>query len=98
MYKRVEPTVLQTFVLNLLREVGVPDEDAGVTADVLVAADLRGIDSHGVARTRRYVEGLRDGVMKARPDIQVVHETAVTALVDGGAGLGQVVGTAITTA
>jgi L-2-hydroxycarboxylate dehydrogenase (NAD+) len=92
MYKRVEPTVLRTFVLNLLREVGVPDEDAGVTADVLVAADLRGIDSHGVARTRRYVEGLRDGVMKARPDIQVVHETAVTALVDGGAGLGQVVG------
>lgn len=81
------------FVKTALVRLGVPAEDAGVTADVLVAADLRGIDSHGVARTRRYVQGLRDGVMVALPEIQVVHDTEVTALLDGGAGLGQVVGT-----
>jgi L-2-hydroxycarboxylate dehydrogenase (NAD+) len=92
MDKRIEPSALRAFVANLLRQVNVPDGEAEITADVLVAADLRGIDSHGVARTRRYVQGLRDGVMKARPDIRVVHQTAVTALVDGDGGLGQVVG------
>jgi len=56
---------------------------------VLVAADLRGIDSHGVARLRRYVEGLQTGVMVARPQEQVVRETPATALIDAGAGLGQ---------
>ena len=89
---RVDHRALKGFVTRVLVKMGVPEEDAEVTADVLVAADLRGIDSHGVARTRRYVNGLHDGVMLARPDIQIVHETPATALVDGGAGLGQVVG------
>jgi len=89
---RVGHTVLTEFVMAALAKLGVPQEDARVTAEVLVSADLRGIDSHGVARTRRYVQGLRDGVMVARPEIRVVRETGVTALLDGGAGLGQVVG------
>lgn len=89
---RVDHRVLSGFVTATLVKLGVPLEDARVTAEVLVSADLRGIDSHGVARTRRYVQGLRDGVMVARPEIRVVHETGVTALLDGGAGLGQVVG------
>ena len=92
MEQRVGHEVLEQFVAGALAQLGVPEEDARVTAEVLVSADLRGIDSHGVARTRRYVQGLRDGVMLARPDIRVVHETPVTALLDGGAGLGQVVG------
>lgn len=89
---RVSHIALKGFVARVFATLGVPQEDAQVTADVLVEANLRGIDSHGVARTRRYVQGLRDGVMLARPDIQVVHETPVTALLDGGAGLGQVAG------
>ena len=92
MDSRVSHTVLKEFVAGVLAKMGVPVEDAVVSADVLVSADLRGIDSHGVARSRRYVQGLRDGVMVAGADIRVVHETPVTALLDGGAGLGQVVG------
>jgi len=69
--------------------MGLLEEDARITADVLVAADLRGIDSHGVARLRRYVNGLRDGMMIAQPDVRVVTETPTTALIDAGAGLGQ---------
>jgi len=91
-HSRVSDTVLSEFIAQLLVRLDVAEADAEVTAEVLVSADLRGIDSHGVARARRYVQGLRDGVMLARPDIRVVHETAVTALLDGGAGLGQVVG------
>lgn len=83
---------LRDFCGRVFEKMGVPADDAVVTADVLVAANLRGIDSHGVARLKRYVDGLRDGVMLARPNIEIVHQTPGTALVDGGAGLGQPVG------
>jgi LDH2 family malate/lactate/ureidoglycolate dehydrogenase len=89
---RVNPEKLTDYATRVFMALDVPKEDARVTADVLVAADLRGVDSHGVARLRRYVQGLRDGVMLAHPNVQVVHETPATALIDGGAGLGQPVG------
>lgn len=86
---RVDPQGLRAFCARVFESMGVPPEDADVTADVLVAADLRGVDSHGVARLKRYVDGLRNGVMLARAKIELVHETPATALLDGGAGLGQ---------
>lgn len=89
---RVKAEVLRHFCRQVFERLGVPAEDARVAAEVLVAADLRGIESHGVARLQRYVDGLRRGVMEPRPEIEVVRETPVTALLDGGAGLGQVVG------
>jgi LDH2 family malate/lactate/ureidoglycolate dehydrogenase len=86
---RVEPVALHRFCARVFQEMGVPEEDARIAADVLVAADLRGVDSHGVARLRRYVNGLRDGMMIAQPDVQTVVETPVTATIDAGGGLGQ---------
>jgi L-2-hydroxycarboxylate dehydrogenase (NAD+) len=73
----------------VFEKLDVPTQDGQVVADNLVAADLRGISSHGVARLRRYVKGLQDGVMLARPAVSLVHETPATALFDGGDGLGQ---------
>jgi LDH2 family malate/lactate/ureidoglycolate dehydrogenase len=89
---RVNSDRLTEYVTRVFVALGVPEEDARVTADVLVLADLRGVDSHGVARLRRYVQGLHDGMMVPRPNIQLVEETPATALIDGGAGLGQPVG------
>ncbi len=89
---RVKADALRDFCKRVFERLGVPAKDARVAADVLVSADLRGMDSHGVARLRRYVNGLRRGVMKPRPEVKVVRETSVTALLDGDAGLGQVVG------
>jgi LDH2 family malate/lactate/ureidoglycolate dehydrogenase len=86
---RVQAEPLKSFCVQALKRLDVPEEDARITADVLVAADLRGINSHGVARLRRYVEGLRDGVMIAQPDTAVVTETPTTVLIDAGGGLGQ---------
>jgi LDH2 family malate/lactate/ureidoglycolate dehydrogenase len=80
---------LLAFCVRVFEEMGVPGEDARVTADVLVQANLRGIDSHGVARLARYVNGLRDGVMLARPKEEIVVETPTTITFDAGAGLGQ---------
>jgi LDH2 family malate/lactate/ureidoglycolate dehydrogenase len=86
---RVQAEPLKAFCRRVFEKLNVPPEDAEMTADNLVSADLRGISSHGVARLRRYVNGLRDGMMLAHPAIKVMHETSATALIDGGGGLGQ---------
>lgn len=86
---RVDHRALHDFTCQCLTAVGVSKEDATVVADVLTAADLRGVDSHGVARLRRYVDGVRDG--KILPDARttVLAETAATVAMDAGNGLGQ---------
>jgi len=86
---RISAEALEEFCTCVFEQCGVAQDDARITADVLVAADLRGIASHGVARLRRYVKGLRDGVMIPRPDIQTIVETPATAALDAGGGLGQ---------
>jgi len=86
---RIHAEPLRHFCTRVFEKLNVPVEDASVVADVLVSADLRGIDSHGVARLRRYVQGLRDGTIIARPLEQIVRETPTTALIDAGGGLGQ---------
>ncbi len=80
---------LVDFCVRVFKKLGVPEEDARISAEVLVSADLRGIESHGVARLRRYVDGLNTGMMIARPKVKVVRETPATASIDAGAGLGQ---------
>ncbi len=89
---RVDAQALKRFVAGVFEGLGVPPEDAEITADVLVEADLRGINSHGVARLPRYVKGLREGLIEPQAEVKVVRETPATALLDGGNGLGQVVG------
>ena len=79
---------LKAFCVRALCQAGVGEVDAGITADVLVAADLRGVVSHGVAHLRRYVEGLRAGTITACPQERVLTETPATATFDAGAGLG----------
>ncbi len=86
---RINPTVLKSFCSDVLEKLGVPSEDAQITAKVLVEADLRGIDSHGVARMGRYVSGIQQGMMRAKAKPRVIHETECTATIDADAGLGQ---------
>ncbi len=71
--------------------MGCSDIDATTATTVLLSADLRGIDSHGVARLSGYVRLWEVQRINATPDIKIVHETPSTAVVDGDAGLGLVV-------
>lgn len=71
--------------------MGCSNEHAALAADVLLQADLRGIDSHGVARLIGYVRLWENKRINTCPNISIVHETATTATVDGDAGLGLVV-------
>jgi len=90
--KLVHEKPLREFCEQVFAKLGVPSEEARVTTDVLVVADLRGIDSHGVARLPRYVTGIKEGYIKPVDHSRIVRETKATALIDGEQSLGQVVG------
>jgi L-2-hydroxycarboxylate dehydrogenase (NAD+) len=83
---------LHAFTRRVLATFGVPDDDASIAADVLAYSDLRGIDSHGVARLITYVDMLELERINPHPRVSIVRETASTATVDGDNGLGLVVG------
>ena len=76
---------------QVFEHCGVLPDDARVAAEILVLADLRGIDSHGIARLKAYYLMLRKGAINPRPDVRILRETASTAVVDGDNGLGLVV-------
>lgn len=71
--------------------MGAPQDQAQLAAKVLIDADIKGIDSHGVARLNGYVRLWEKDRINARPNISVVHETPSTGVIDGDAGLGLVV-------
>ena len=79
------------FTNNIFKKIGCSDEHASTAARALIAADLRGIDSHGVARLSGYVRLWEAGRVNSQPDIKVIYESPSTAVVDGGSGLGLVV-------
>src|SRR5690606_7433477 len=76
---------------SIFKSIGCPGADAALATDVLVPADLRGIDSHGVARLSGYVRLWENGRLNSTPNPRAVHETPTTATVDGDGGLGLVV-------
>jgi LDH2 family malate/lactate/ureidoglycolate dehydrogenase len=82
---------LKEFCLRIFAHMGCDEKDAFLASDVLIAADLRGIDSHGIARLPGYMRLWETGRIQSRPEIRVVHETPTTAVLDGGGGLGLVV-------
>ena len=82
---------LHEFARLAFESFGVPSADATRAADVLIIADLRGIDSHGIARLRAYTEMLDAGRINPAPNVTTVRETPSTATVDGDNGLGLVV-------
>ena len=92
---RVDHRKLKRFVASSFEKLGVPKEDAEIAANVLVQADLRGVDTHGVIRfspNAWYVKWLTEGSLTARPKLRVVSESATTALIDGDRGMGMVIG------
>jgi LDH2 family malate/lactate/ureidoglycolate dehydrogenase len=83
---------LSEFAVRVFQHFGVPKKDALQAAEVLAAADLRGIDSHGVARLHTYFDMFTLGRINPRTEIKIVRSTPSTATVDGDNGLGLVVG------
>lgn len=82
---------LRKFTQTVFLRLGCSEVHAEKATDVLLAADLRGVDSHGIARLSSYVRLWEIGRINSTPQIKVVHETPSTAVVDGDSGLGLVV-------
>jgi L-2-hydroxycarboxylate dehydrogenase (NAD+) len=83
--------IIYYFMVGVLTKLGTPLEDARICADVLIAADLRGIESHGVGRLKYYYDRIQAGVQFTKTEMEIVNESETTAVVDGHHGMGHVI-------
>jgi LDH2 family malate/lactate/ureidoglycolate dehydrogenase len=91
---KVSSETLRTFCIACFEKLGLAPTDAKLTADNLIFANLRGVDSHGVIRLKIYADRLRAGGFRREARPQIASEHASAALIDGCHGMGQVTGTA----
>jgi LDH2 family malate/lactate/ureidoglycolate dehydrogenase len=84
---------MEQFMIDIFVKEGVPEADAKICAEVLIEADKRGVDSHGVGRFKPiYIDRIRAGILNPVTNIEVVRETMTTAVLDGHNGMGHVIG------
>jgi len=88
---RVPVETMCRFVEAAFVSLGVPTEDARICADVLLAADLRGIESHGIGRLKVYTDRIREGLLSPVTHFDIVREGPTTAVIDGHHGMGPVI-------
>jgi L-2-hydroxycarboxylate dehydrogenase (NAD+) len=82
---------LYGFVNDVLLAVDIPPEDAEVCTDVILASDLRGIESHGIGRLKYYYDRIKAGQHKVKTEFEIVRESPTTTVVDGHHGMGMVI-------
>jgi L-2-hydroxycarboxylate dehydrogenase (NAD+) len=91
-FTEVKVDALRKYTEDVFKALGVPEEDAEVTTDVLIAANRRGINSHGVARLKRYVGYIKEGKMNPKTEFTIIKETPVSFSASANNGIGQVAG------
>ena len=84
---------LRELVTKIFIKNGLTAEDAAIMADNLVDANERGMHSHGVLRVENYIKRMQQGGTDGQAEVKVLHETPISATLDGGNGLGAVVST-----
>ena len=90
---RVDEESLKAFTKDVFVRAGLPPDDAEIEAEVLVWANLRGVDSHGVLRIPSYLASIDAGGMNPNPNIEILKETSATALIEADHAFGPVVTT-----
>src|SRR5712691_10357554 len=88
---RVSAERLRTFISQAFEKAGLTAHDARILGELMVEADLRGTDTHGVFRMPLYVRRIKAGGINPRPNIRIVEERPSTALVDGDNAMGHLV-------
>lgn len=81
---------LKEFTSNIFSKMGCPEKEANIITDVFIAAELRGLPSHGMLRIKDYYQLWEAKRITTKPNIQIVHETPSTAVVDGDGAIGMV--------
>lgn len=87
----IKVDTLHDFMIEVFKGLGVPEEEAEIIADVLITADMRGIESHGVQRFKMYYDRIRAGIYEPTTKIDVIKDGPATALWDGNNGMGHVI-------
>ena len=79
---------LENLCTRIFESLGIPSGEAGDSAEILVAADARGIRSHGTGRIKRYVDGIKVGLIKGSIKPKVLHETPISLVLDAQGAMG----------
>lgn len=88
----VDFNTLERFMKEVLMGAGVPENDAEICAEILIAADKRGIDSHGINRLKPiYYNRIKDGILNPVTNFEIIKEGPATAVIDGHDGMGHVI-------
>jgi len=87
----VHVKVIHQFMVDVFEALGTPPGDARICAEVLIASDLRGIESHGVGRLKYYYDRIQAGVQFTKTEMEIVKETETSAVVDGHHGMGHAI-------
>ncbi|GAG20081.1 unnamed protein product, partial [marine sediment metagenome] len=88
----VDFNTMESFIIDVFKELGISEDDAKICANVLITADKRGIDSHGIARLKPlYYDRIKSGLLSPKTNVEIVRESPTTAVIDGHNGMGQVI-------
>lgn len=88
----VNHEILEKFMAEVFKGLGVPEDDAKISADVLITSDKRGIDSHGINRLKPiYYDRIKEGIQNPVTKFDIIKEGPTTAVVDGNNGMGHVI-------
>lgn len=94
--KRINYFDLKEFSRKIMEKIGCNTKEAKIISEILVEADLRGIHSHGIARLKRYVDHIKDGIIEPNKEPITIFETTNSLIVDGNNGVGQYVSNVVT--
>lgn len=83
--------LLKQFMIEVFVKIGVPHDDAVICSNVLIASDLRGIESHGIGRLKMYYDRIKLGIQNPVTRIDVIRDKYATAVWDGNHGMGHVI-------
>jgi LDH2 family malate/lactate/ureidoglycolate dehydrogenase len=87
----LDAETLESFMRDVFIGLGVPKDDAHIIAEVLIASDIRGIDTHGIQRCKMYFDRIKEGIYEVDTKIDIIKDGPTTALWDGNCGMGHVI-------
>ena len=87
----LDAETLESFMRDVFVGLGVPKDDAHIIAEVLIASDIRGIDTHGIQRCKMYFDRIKAGIYEIDTKIDIIKDGPTTALWDGNCGMGHVI-------
>lgn len=90
--KNLPIDTLKEFIREVFTRIGVPPEDAEICAEILIASDLKGIESHGIGRLKMYYDRIKAGIQFPVTKVDVIRDKYATAVWDGNHGMGHVIG------